>query len=75
MGRTSLNDLVYSFEPLKIVTPDPDHKVDEAELQKSIQKSKEMVEIMIYQMEICVKEGGPAVGPSFINVREGSVEE
>nr|WP_300818431.1 hypothetical protein [uncultured Acetatifactor sp.] len=75
MGRTSLNDLEYSFEPLKIVTPDPDHKVDEAELQKSIQKSKEMVEIMIYQMEICVKEGGPAVGPSFINVREGSVEE
>ena len=75
MGRTSLNDLEYSFEPLKIVTPDPDHKVDEAELQKSIQKSKEMVEIMIYQMEICVKEGGPAVGPSFINVREGSVED
>lgn len=75
MGRTSLNDLEYSFEPLKIVTPDPDHKVNEAELQKSIQKSKEMVEIMIYQMEICVKEGGPAVGPSFINVREGSVEE
>ncbi len=75
MGRTSLNDLEYSFEPLKIVTPDPDHKVDEAELRKSIQKSKEMVEIMIYQMEICVKEGGPAVGPSFINVREGSVEE
>lgn len=75
MGRTSLNDLEYSFEPLKIVTPDPDHKVDEAELQKSIQKSKEMVEIMIYQMEICVKEGWTAVGPSFINVREGSVEE
>ena len=62
MGRTSLNDLEYSFEPLKIVTPDPDHKVDEAELQKSIQKSKEMVEIMIYQMEICVKEGGKCGG-------------
>ena len=30
---------------------------------------------MIYQMGICVKEGGPAVGPPFINVREGSVEE
>lgn len=43
MGKTSLNDLVYGFEPLKIVTPDPDHKVDEAELQKSIQKSKEMM--------------------------------
>lgn len=46
MGRTSLNDLVYSFEPLKIVTPDPNHKVDEVELQKSIQKSKEMVEVI-----------------------------
>ena len=46
MGRTSLNDLEYSFEPLKIVTPDPDHKVDEAELQKSIQKSKEMVAVI-----------------------------
>ena len=43
MGKTSLNDLVYSFEPLKIVTPDPDYKVNEAELQKSIQKSKEIV--------------------------------
>ena len=46
MGRTSLNDLEYSFEPLKIVTPDPDHKVDEAELQKIIQKSKEMVAVI-----------------------------
>ena len=44
MGKTSLNDLVYSFEPLKIVMPDPDYKVDEEELQKSIQKSKEMVQ-------------------------------
>ena len=46
MGRTSLNDLVYRFEPLKIVIPDPDHKVDEAELQKSIQKSKEMAAVI-----------------------------
>ena len=30
MGRTSLNDFVYLFEPLKIAIPDPDHKVDEA---------------------------------------------
>ena len=36
----------YSFEPLKIVTPDSDHKVGEAELQKSIQKSKEMVAVI-----------------------------
>lgn len=46
MGKTSLNDLVYSFEPLKIVTPDPDYKVDEAELQKSIQKSKDMMAVI-----------------------------
>ena len=46
MGSTSLNDLVYSFEPLKIVTPDPDYKVDEAELKKSIQKSKEMMAVI-----------------------------
>ena len=46
MGKTSLNDLVYSFEPLKIVMPDPDYKVDEEELQKSIQKSKEMVAVI-----------------------------
>lgn len=46
MGRTSLNDLEYSFEPLKIVTPDSDYKIDEAELQKSIQKSKEMLAVI-----------------------------
>ena len=46
MGKTSLNDLVQSFEPLKIVTPDPDYKVNEAELRKSIQKSKEMVALI-----------------------------
>ena len=46
MGQTSLNDLVYSFEPLKIVTPDPDYKVDKAELQKSIQKSKDMIAVI-----------------------------
>lgn len=43
MGNASLNDLVYGFEPLEIVAPDPDHKADEAKLQKSIQKSKEMM--------------------------------
>ena len=46
MGRTSLNDLVYSFEPLEIVTPDPNHEVDETELQESIQKSKEMMAVI-----------------------------
>lgn len=46
MGRTSLNDLVYGFEPLKIIEPERDHKVDEAELQKSIQKSREMLAVV-----------------------------
>lgn len=41
-----LNDVEYDFKPLKIVAPDPDHKVDEAELQKSIQKSKEMMAVI-----------------------------
>ena len=43
MWNASLNELVYGFELLEIVAPDPDHKADEAELQKSIQKSKEMM--------------------------------
>lgn len=46
IGKTSLNDLIYSFEPLKIVTPDSDYKVDEVQLQKSIQKSKEMMTVI-----------------------------
>ena len=41
-----MNDVEYDFKPLKIVTPDPDYKVDEVELQKSIQKSKEMMAVM-----------------------------
>ena len=46
MSKTSLNDLVYSFEPLEVFYPDPDYKVDEIELQKSIDKSKEMMEVI-----------------------------
>ena len=46
MGKASLNDLVQDFEPLEIVAPDPDHKADEAELQKSIQKSKQMMVVI-----------------------------
>ncbi len=46
MRKTSLNDLVYGLEPLEIVAPDPNHKADEAELQKSIQKSKEMMAVI-----------------------------
>ncbi len=46
MKKSSLNDLIYSFEPLQIITPDLDQKVDEAQLQKSIQKSKEMMAVI-----------------------------
>lgn len=46
MEKSSLNDLIYSFEPLQIITPDSNHKVDEAQLQKSIQKSKEMMAVV-----------------------------
>lgn len=46
MSKTSLNDLAYSFEPLEIFSPDPDYKVDEIELQKSIDKSREMMEVI-----------------------------
>ena len=43
MGKTALNDVTYNFEPLELFEPDPDYKVDEAELQKSIQKSQELI--------------------------------
>lgn len=43
MGNTALNDVTYNFEPLKLFESDPDYKVDEAELQKSIQKSQELI--------------------------------
>lgn len=46
MKKSSLNDLIYSFEPLQIVTPDSNHKVDESQLRKSIQKSKEMMAVV-----------------------------
>lgn len=46
MRKSSLNDLIYSFEPLQIITPDPNHKVDETQLQKSIQKSREMMAVI-----------------------------
>ncbi len=46
MSKTSLNDLVYSFEPLEVFSPDPDYKVDEIELQKSIKKSRDMMEVI-----------------------------
>ena len=44
--KRTLNDLIYSFEPLQIITPDSNHQVDETQLQKSIQKSKEMMAVI-----------------------------
>ena len=46
MRSSSLNDLIYNFESLQVIAPDPNHKVDEAQLQKSIQKSKEMMAVI-----------------------------
>ena len=43
MGKTALNDVIYNFEPLKLCMPEPDYRVDEKELQKSIQKSREFI--------------------------------
>lgn len=43
MEKTALNDVTYNFEPLKLCEPDPDYRVDEAELQKSIRKSQEFI--------------------------------
>ena len=33
-----LNDVEYDFKPLEIFVPNPDYKVDEKELEKSIEK-------------------------------------
>lgn len=43
MSNTALNDMKYNFEPLILFQPKPDYKVDEQELQKSIEKSKELI--------------------------------
>lgn len=43
MSNTALNDMKYNFEPLILFQPNPDYKVDEFELQKSINKSKELI--------------------------------
>ena len=34
-----LNDIEYDFKPLEIFVPDPNYKVDEKELEKSIEKN------------------------------------
>jgi hypothetical protein len=43
MSNTELNDMKYNFEPLKLFQPSPEYKVDEKELQKSIDKSRELI--------------------------------
>ena len=40
MSKTALNDVTYNFEPLELYVPDPDYKVNQAELQKSIQSQE-----------------------------------
>ena len=43
MSKTALNDMKYNFEPLTLFQPESDYKVDEQELKKSIDKSKELI--------------------------------
>lgn len=43
MTNTAMNDMSYSFEPLVLFEPDPNYKIDEAELQKSIEKNRELI--------------------------------
>ena len=43
MSNTALNDMRYNFEPLVLFQPKSDYKVDEQELKKSIDKSKELI--------------------------------
>lgn len=43
MSKTALNDVTYNFEPLELFVPDSNYKVNEEELQKSIQKSQEFI--------------------------------
>ena len=43
MSNTALNDIKYNFEPLILFQPKSDYKVDEEELKKSIDKSRELI--------------------------------
>ena len=44
-----LNDMEYDFKPLEIFVPDPDYKVDEKELEKSLEKRFVHVDIYFDQ--------------------------
>ena len=39
-----LNDVEYDFKPLEVFVPDPDYKVDEKELKKSIEKIRRLLQ-------------------------------
>lgn len=43
MSNKALNDMSYNFEPLRLYQPEEDYKVDEKELEKSIEKNKELI--------------------------------
>ncbi len=43
MRNTALNDMKYNFEPLILFQPKSDYKVDEQELKKSINRSRELI--------------------------------
>lgn len=43
MESSVLNDVEYDFKPLEIFVTDPDYKVDEKELEKSIEKNKAII--------------------------------
>ncbi len=43
MRNTALNDMKYNFEPLILFQPKSDYKVDEQELKKSIDRSRELI--------------------------------
>ena len=38
-----LNDVEYDFKPLEIFVPDPCYRVDEKELEKSMEKNKAII--------------------------------
>ena len=46
MEKYALNDVNYNFKPFEIFIQDPDYEVDKEELEKSIQKSKAIRDIV-----------------------------
>ena len=39
-----MNDYKFTPKPLRLITPNPNYKVDEKKLAESIQKNKELIE-------------------------------